>query len=169
MRGVIKKVRYLRQIFLIHIKFLCCYPSDKPRRLLLSVACAEAPLGLKAWQLSDPCFTCSEHPASSPSSSPVYCCIYFPSTLQWCAWRCAGVAFAEAGVRMCCCCFSCLLRGQVPAWCPGCLNSAPRLQQTVRSKHLHRALHAPRTVQANTDRIPEGSRPSNLPRIMNRI
>ena len=106
MRGVIKKVRYLRQIFLIHIKFLCCYPSDKPRRLLLSVACAEAPLGLKAWKLSDPCFTCSEHPASSPSSSPVYCCIYFPSTLQWCAWRCAGVAFAEAGVRMCCCCCS---------------------------------------------------------------
>jgi hypothetical protein len=120
---------------------------------LLSVACAEAPLGLKAWQLSDPCFTCSEHPASSPSSSPVYCCIYFPSTLQWCAWRCAGVAFAEAGVRMCCCCCSLSVERAGASMVPRCLNSAstnsarqaPRLQQTVRGMHLHRAVHAPQT------------------------
>ena len=40
------------------------------------------------------------------------------------------------------------------------------LQHTVSGKHLHRALHAPRAVQPNTNRVPEGSRPSKLPRVM---
>ena len=33
-------------------------------------------------------------------------CLAAPQMLQWCAWCCAGVAFAEAIVRMCCCCCS---------------------------------------------------------------
>ena len=48
-------------------------------------------------------------------------------------------------------------------------QQAPRLQQTVRGKHLHRAVHAPRTVHANTDLAPDGTHPSKLLRIMNHI
>jgi len=33
-------------------------------------------------------------------------CLAAPQMLQWCAWHCAGVAFAETGVRMCCFCCS---------------------------------------------------------------
>jgi hypothetical protein len=37
----------------------------------------------------------------------------------------------------------------------------------VRGKHLHRALHALRSVQANKDYIPEGSRSSKLSLVIN--
>ena len=37
-----------------------------------------------------------------------HACVYLaaPQMLQWCAWRCAGVAFSKASVRICCCCCS---------------------------------------------------------------
>jgi hypothetical protein len=49
---------------------------------------------------------------------------------------------------------------------------SPRMCNTVHSRHLLRALHAfhcatPPALQVNTDCIPEGSRPSNLSRIVN--
>jgi hypothetical protein len=46
-------------------------------------------------------------------------------------------------------------------------NVKTLLQHTVRGKHLHCGLHVPRTVQANTDRVPKGSHPGKLPRVMN--
>jgi hypothetical protein len=41
------------------------------------------------------------------AGTPVCVCVScYPQMLQWCAWRCAGVAFAETGVRMYCFCCS---------------------------------------------------------------
>jgi len=81
-----------------------------------------------------------------------------PQMLQWCAWRCAGVAFADAGVRICCCCCSlsakrtgasmvpqCQLTAsthsarQAPAPCAPCPTSTP-------SQH---GLHFKDPIQAN--------------------
>ena len=64
--------------------------------------------------------------------SPV-CCLFALHTLQWCAWRCAGTGFAEAGVRVCCCCFSLSAKstGQVRALClgwPQCLTQTAFLK-----------------------------------------
>ena len=79
-------------------------------------------------------------------------CLAAPQMLQWCAWRCAGVAFAETGVRKCWCCCSLSVEravaSMVPGW-PGPHDVCTLLQHTVSGKHLHRALHAPRAVQAN--------------------
>jgi len=47
-----------------------------------------------------------------------------PQMLQWCAWRCAGVAFAEAGMRMCCCCCSLSVERAGASMVPRFLNSA---------------------------------------------
>jgi hypothetical protein len=49
---------------------------------------------------------------------------------------------------------------------PGLATMSELCFNTVRDKHLHHVLHALRAVQANTDRIPEGSRPSKLSRVM---
>ena len=49
---------------------------------------------------------------------------------------------------------------------PGLATMSELCFNTVRDKHLNRALHAPRKLQANTDRNPEGSRPTTLLRVL---
>ena len=53
------------------------------------------------------------------AGTPVCLCCG-PQMLQWCA----GVAFAEAGVRMCCCCCSLSVERAGASMVPRCLNSA---------------------------------------------
>jgi len=68
---------------------------------------------------------------------------------------------------MCCCCSSLSVEKAGASMVPGLATMSELCFNTVRSKHLHCALHAPQTVQANTDRVPEGSGPSKLSRVMN--
>ena len=75
-------------------------------------------------------------------------------------WRCAG-----AGVRMCCCSLS--VEKAVASMVPGLAKQSALLQHTVRSKHLHCALHALRAVQANMGHVPKGPS-SKLPRVMHK-
>jgi hypothetical protein len=77
-------------------------------------------------------------------------CLAAPQMLQWCAWCCAGVAFAEAIVRMCCCC---------------CSLSVERVGASMVPQHLNTtSTHSVRQAPATCGPCPVNSPSQHEPR-----
>ena len=87
----------------VHV-YVCVRACVYTRACLCKYVCARAHACVRVCACACTCVRVCRHACV---------CLAAPQMLQWCAWRCAGVAFAETGVRMCCFCFS-LLRRQVP-------------------------------------------------------